>query len=186
MKIFPLLLLLIFFASCTRNHRQPTADEKAVNAIQKKVALELLKTHDLYPLGTGSGNSEGNLRMLALSFSYYQPVNIEQGRELLIATVNALVSSVNNDEPVRSHLRHFPFQTKNVEIRIFLKDSNSSSTTAGQLSVLSAIDDRFEYDIRDPETARLKRIFKETYEEALLAMQRSPHISINTRQPIDL
>ena len=56
--------------------------------------------------------------------------------------------------------------TKNIQIRIFLRNPDGSNPISGRLSVISSVDGILEYDIRDPKTDRLKTILEETYEEA--------------------
>jgi len=158
MKI--ILLLLLFVFSC----HQPSTKQQLVNEIRNKVATQLKNEKKLFPIGTG-GQMMDQIEMLALSFDYYGEIGIEEGRELLLGAINEFVATVNADERIQPYLKKFPFEPKNIEIRIFLRNS-----TPGKLCVLSAIDDVLEYDIRDPKTDRLKSVYDETFQEATRKM----------------
>ena len=107
------------------------------------------------------------IKMLALSFDYNQEISLEQGRELLIAAVNEFVSTVNSTERIHSYLYNYPFEPKNVEIRIFLHNPDRSNLPMGKICVVSAIDGILAYKIEDPSTPLFKTIHRETFDEAL-------------------
>ncbi len=170
MRFFLIFLAIIFIAGCYNSFsnltHKPRTKQSLVNEVERKVAFRLKKEKELYTCGTG-GQMMDQIKMLALSFDYYKPLNIENGRELLIAAVNELVTHVNANEEIRPYLNNYPFEPKNIEIRIFARNPDGSNVPPGKLSVLSAIRNIFEYDMNDPETIQLKTFYQETYEEAL-------------------
>ena len=82
--------------------------------------------------------------------------------------MNKFVSVVNTDESIRPYLVNYPFEPKNVEILIFLQNSDGSQIIPGKLTCMRAGEGVLTYNIEDLETQRLVTIHKETYEEALL------------------
>lgn len=63
-------------------------------------------------------------------------------------------------------LYRYPFEPKNVEIRIFLKGPDGRAVLHGELSVVSAIGGVFSYEIDNYETKLFTEVLQETYEEA--------------------
>ena len=141
--------------------------EHATNIIMKKVATQLKNEKKLLPCGSGGQTSHG-VKKLSLSFFYQEPLEIEEGRELLVEGVNTFVAAVNIDKRIRPYLADYPFEPKNVEILIFLQNSDGSQIIPGKLTCMAARRGFLTYDIKDQETQRLVTIHKESYEEALL------------------
>jgi hypothetical protein len=169
MRLCLFLIASIFIAGCMQNTSEtdyPSSPKsRLANEISKQVALQLKKEQDLYPCGFGGGMMH-QIRMLALSFNYYKPVNIEQGREMLMAAGSLFLKTINENDEIRPYLDTYPFLPKNIEIRIFLMSSDGSLVDPGKLYVISLIDDVLRYQIDHPETKKLTTIYSETYEEA--------------------
>ena len=106
------------------------------------------------------------VEMLFLAFQYYNSIDIDQARELLVNSVDSLVYEVNINEQVRPYLIYHPFKPKNVDIKIFLQNPDGSTIKPGKLIIAKAAEGRLEYKIRDPKTDRLTTIYSETSLEA--------------------
>lgn len=141
---------------------------KLINEARRNAAYILSKEKNLRPMGTGA-QARKKIKMLALSFGYYQPLTIEKARELLLSSCEVLITTVNSNERIRPYLDSYPFGPKNVEIRIFLYDSKGKKRAKGDLSIIKAIDGILKYETDDPENKfRSITVLKETYEEAML------------------
>jgi hypothetical protein len=116
----------------------------------------------------------GQIRMLALSFDYRNPVTIQEGRELLVAAVQTLLAETNRNEKIRPYLQKYPFDPTNVEIRIFLRNDDGSGLGENTLRVIAAAEGILSYYIEVPDKnfGHFKTIHKETYEEALQELER--------------
>jgi hypothetical protein len=170
MKLILFLIVIFLAVGCQQNiGYELSKDEKLANEITSRVAAKLKKEMGLRPCGT-NGQMMNKIKVLGLSFNYYKPISIEEGRELLITAVDEFVKAVNEDERIRPYLNNYPFESKNIDIEIFLHNPNGSDVTAGNLRVISSVGGILEYDIRDPKTNRLTTIYKETYEEAVSKM----------------
>lgn len=131
-----------------------------------RVAKKLCRERGLIPIGTG-GRMMNEIKMLALSFNYDKTITIDEARELLIYSVNEFVSEINACEEIRQYLYNFPFESRNVQVRIFLLNPDHRKVGTGELSIISSIDGVFEYEIDAPDGKKLITVQKETYEEAV-------------------
>lgn len=171
--LFVFSLVLILCSSCIKTSKPhfPKIEKiELASEIRQKVALQLKKEKGLVPVGIGSGMMD-QIRMLALSFDYYKPVTIEEGRELLIAALNTFVDAVNAEERIHPYLQNYPFTPKNIEIRIFIFREGRKDLPFGELHCLSSINQKLEYETREPSPIFLRKILVETYEEAIAKLK---------------
>ncbi len=163
-----IFILAVFMSACNMAYDGNNPNKKGDSAreVRRRVAYKLKKEKELYPCGTGAQMMD-EIQMLGLAFNYFQPVDIEKSRKLLIDAVDEFVNAVNEDTEIRPYLGNYPFEPKNIDIRIFMKNRDGSELPRGVLHCISSIDGILEYDISDPQTGRLRTIFKETYAEAL-------------------
>ncbi len=170
MRFIFLLIVALSAVSCSllsNKHKYiPSEKQKLANKIQYKVAAQLKEETHLSPCGTG-GQMMNEIKMLALSFDYYQPLNIEQARELLIIATERFISEINQTQPIHPYLHNYPFKPENVEIRIFLYKPDHSDVGAENLSVVSMLEGVLYYKVDNPKTKLFTTVLTETYEEAL-------------------
>jgi hypothetical protein len=167
MRYILLILSTVILVGCGQKiSEKPTDKFISYTEIQHKVALKLLKEENLRAIGSGVQGMD-QIKMLALSFCYYEPVEEEKARELLLIAINELISAVNEDERIRPYLHNYPFDARNVEIAIFLHNPDGSKTSEGKFRVISATDGILEYQIDDPRSVLFTTLFEETYEEAI-------------------
>ena len=140
--------------------------EALANEVSAKAANRLKKEKDLRPCGFGGG-AMYEIRMLALSFNYYHDLSLEEGRELLLYAVDVFLEEINSSEEIKQYLIHYPFESKNVEIHIYLRNRNGVEPAPGSFCWISAIDGKFYYDIQDPHTRVITTVLEESYKEAL-------------------
>ncbi len=170
MKFLILFLIFLNLASCSSNSfssYKPSEKQKLVNEIRQKIALQLKNDLGLMPFGT-AGQMMYDIEMLGLSFIYNKEIDIDEARDLLINSVNTFVKAINEDERIHPYLGNHPFEPKNVEIRIFFRKKDNYDVTQGKLFIASSVNGNLKYKIEDPNTDRLKTIYKESYQEALL------------------
>ena len=169
-----LIALLLLIASCRKfpHTYQISNDEKIADEIMKNVALDLKTKLNLYPCGTG-GRMMDEIKMLALAFDYYHPITIEQGRDLLVTSIDTFMKAVNDDERIRPYLANYPFEPKNIQIRIFLRNPDGSNPGPGKFAIIKSINGTLEYEIEDPPNPLFTTIHKESYQEAVIAKNAS-------------
>ncbi len=168
MNFFSLFTLLILLGGCITPPSSyiPSEKEKLCNEVTRIAAKEIYNKTGLIPCGSGGGAMD-QIRMLALSFNYPYEVDITEGRKLLIAALETFMSVINEDERIRTYLINYPFEPKNIEIRIFLQKEDGSNVALDSLCILGAIDGILSYRIHKPDGFGLDRVHEETYEEAL-------------------
>jgi len=161
------ILALFIITGCQQSlEYKPSEKSEIVDDIMRKAFIQLQKEKELSPFGTGAQMMD-EVKMLALAFSYCKEIELEDGRELLIAAINTFLETINADTRILPYLKPCPFEPKNVQIRIFLRNRDGSPFASGKLCFISAINGTLQYDIHDPQTTRLKTVYEEPYEEAL-------------------
>lgn len=171
MKVIKIIIIVFFVFGCSKNKvgyvetKESRERESLCNTILSRVAAQLKKEKKLSPIGFGGQTSSGVV-MLALSFINYHPLDIEEGRKLLIYCTDIFVDAVNKEERIHRYLKNYPFTPKNVEVAIFLRNSDGSTITSG-LRIISADNGFLEYEVDNPDGPLPKTVLKETYQEAL-------------------
>lgn len=116
----------------------------------------------LIPFGTGAQMMD-QIQMLSLIFQYNHPVDLQEGRELLVKSVIEFIKEINLNENVRKYLQNYPFQ--NVEIMIILRKLDGSDVDLGDFEIIVAKEGKLEFHSNDPGCSTYKR-YTETFEEA--------------------
>ncbi|MEX0962284.1 MAG: hypothetical protein WDZ28_05465 [Simkaniaceae bacterium] len=164
--IFWIMIIAIFSFFSYSSTTGLSKDEKIVNQITKETAKKLKEKKNLILIGTG-GQMMYEIKMLAMSFDYYQEVDLKTARELIIYIINEYLSAINGSKEIRPYLYEYPFTAKNVEIRIWVFEPNGSNPPLDKIYYISAIDGNLAYYLDLPETHSRRAIHKETYERAL-------------------
>jgi hypothetical protein len=168
-KFFVILGLLILLGCSSdikfKEGQKISQKQKIVNQIRFKAAKFIEKEKGLKPCGTGA-QMMFEVKMLALAFVYNQPIDIQQGRELLVYATETFLSMINEDERIHSYLFNYPFEPKNVEIEIYIRNPTNSFVEPGKLCLVSTQEGKCTYHVRDTKTGRLENIYKETFQEA--------------------
>lgn len=155
-----------FLFGCSSFGYQSPRYVKLAHEITEKTAKELKAQKNLYLIGTG-GQMMDDIQMMAMSFNYYQEVNLKTARELTIYAINEYLSAINNNKEVRPYLHEYPFTAKNVEIRIFVYNPDRSELSLEKIYCIECINGDLEYYTRsNPRQA----IYEETYEQASRAI----------------
>lgn len=159
-----LVLLIIFLAfGCDSMTYKLSDDEKIVNQITQETAKKLKEKKNLILIGTG-GQMMHEIEMLAMGFHYYQEVDLNTARNLIVYAINEYLSDINNNKEIRPYLSNYPFTSKNVEIRIFIYGPDRRKLPPEKIGYISSLKDIIRYYTRSDDD---HPIFKETYDEAL-------------------
>ena len=166
MRYFLIIMIHFFLLSCNRNELyQPSEKYKIASEIRNRVAKKLVQKQGLIPFGT-DGQMLDQIQMLGLYFQYRKPLNIDEGRELLVYAVQTFLVEVNTDQRVQPYLNNVPFQPRNIIISICPKNPDGSSFGGENLSIIDVNEGVLRYHINGPD-GFLKEVYRETYEEAL-------------------
>ena len=168
-KFFVILGLLILLGCSSEIKFEETQKisqkQKIVNQIRFKAAKFIEKEKGLKPCGTGA-QMMYEVKMLALAFVYNQPIDIQQGRELLVYATETFLSMINKDERIQPFLFNYPFEPKNVEIRIFLKNPDNSDVEPGKICLIYSKRGEVGFEVEDAKTKFFQTIHIETFQEA--------------------
>ncbi len=169
MKYLFLLLSILTLHSCVGKiidlQYTQSPKSKLVHEISEGVFKQLILEKNLYPCECG-GRMMDQIKLLHWGFDYYHEIDIAEARELLITATNRLLQAINEDQRIRPYLATYPFKPENVEIRIFLHNSDGSILGPEKLHVIANIEGVLDYMIQASETRRLKKILIETFQEA--------------------
>jgi len=187
MRFILFLLSIFIFVGCSQSNpirkNDIDSDVELVREARIKVARKLKQEKNLRLSGVGSQMMD-KIKMIALSFNYFGPVDEGKARELLLSATNELIFVVNEDERIRPYLHDYPFGPKNVEIRIFLKNIDGSKVSSDKLSVISVLDGILDYEVDDPKNAFFTSILEETYEEAMKKQAQSSGLKISDSETL--
>ncbi len=168
MRIFFFILLTTLTILYTKSFFKDSGlspDEIFVNKINRKVFCQLKKEKDLYACGTG-GQGVHEIKMLYCAFDYYNEIDIENARELIMSAGNLYLNEINSDERIRPYLAEYPF--KNIEISIFLSNEDGSELPKDKIRIISMKEGILRYKIGILDSKGYRTIIcEETFDEAL-------------------
>ena len=155
-----------FLFGCSSFGYQSPRYVKLAHEITEKTAKKLKAQKNLYLVGTG-GQMMDDIQMMAMSFYYYQEVNLKTARELITYVINEYLSTINSNKEVKPYLHEYPFTAKNVEIRIWVYNPDRSELPLEKIYSITSLNGMLKYYARsNPRQA----IYEETYEQALQAI----------------
>jgi hypothetical protein len=167
MKLIVLLFITLFLTSCETSVNEyeflkPNKNSLA-NQVMAETAYQLKKEKNLIPFGTGA-RMMNQIEMLSLTFVYYEDIEIEEARKLLMEAIEVMTNVINSNEKIRPYLDQYPFGPSNLKISIFL-DKPNLEHEFGKLSSCSMTEGKFEYKVRHSRYD-FTTVLSETYEEA--------------------
>ncbi len=162
------VMFSLLFGCSSLGYQSPRYVKLAAE-ITEKTAQELKEKKNLYLVGTGGGMMN-DIQMMAMSFHFYQEVDLKEARELVVYAINEYLLDINNNEEIRPYLHEYPFTAKNVEIHIWIYKPDRHRLPPEKIYYISAIDGILDYYIRGLEEYSRQAICEETYEEALQAI----------------
>ena len=187
MKCVLYILLIFILIGCDKFTPDMPVDNpsksKLVGQINRKVCTKLLQERNLRVIGSGAQMMD-EIKMLALSFNYYEPVDEEKARELVLAATQELIKAVNEESRIRPFLGNYPFEPKNIEIRIFFYNRDGSNLPAETICIVAALGGTLDYKVDGPEYPLFKHILEESYEEAMEKHAKFINSSINQSIPM--
>lgn len=139
--------------------------EILADRVTAQVAKDLSKRYGLKVVGSG-GSVHEDVKKLALSFSYYGEMSQDEYRQLIVNCAEYYLGKINSEEELKPHLHNYPFDSKNIELSIFIFDENKKRLEVGELSCVYVINGKVVFSFRDSEYT-VDTEHEEPYEEAL-------------------
>jgi len=159
------ILVIVLLGYSSFGHQSPRYVMLA-HEITAKTGKELKAQKNLYLVGTGGGMMD-DIQMMAMSFNYYKEVDLKTGRDLLVYATNEYLSAINNNTEIRPYLHEYPFTAKNIEIRIFIYNSDRSELSIDKIDCITSRHGMLNYYIRSDAS---QAIYEESYEKAVQAI----------------
>ena len=146
--------------------RDEDYEEIAVK-IEKQFIRKMKKEKGLQCIGTGGGMMT-DIQRMAISFQFFQEVDLAQARELLVSTTVEYLHAINSSREVRPYLHNYPFGLENIEVMMWVEDPNGKSIPIDQIAQMTLSNGVLSYYSYkyDPGNS-YRELHKETYEEAL-------------------
>ena len=154
------IFILFLFSSCSKTEEEKK--ERLENKIIGKTWRQLEKEKNLVPLGEGGSVIPGN-EYLELIFQYFEPLTIDEARELVVYSAETFLHNLNSDEKL-NELLDKPYPMKWIQILIHIYNPDYSGIEPPGISVAHYEKGNIMYFT---ERQKFEIIYKETYEEAL-------------------
>ena len=94
-----------------------------MNNFLNKLSFLIENKYKIHAIGTAISMPGGFVQELGLDFQIYGPLSRKEIRKILIDLANEFLLFINSEE-IKSYLENYPFNIKNVDITLFLIDSN--------------------------------------------------------------
>ncbi|CDR34241.1 hypothetical protein [Criblamydia sequanensis] len=136
--------------------------------IRKDFEAKILHTYGLKCIGSG-GSLMYNVKKLSMEFQHKGILNKNELRKLLIELTDLFLEEINNNEEIRPYLENYPFTPKNIDITIYIRDSQNQRVFYPNLCVASSLYGKLLFHTNDEANpiAPFYTTEEETYEEAL-------------------
>jgi len=134
-----------------------------------KVSKELAKKYGLNYSGIGGGATKEGVWLVKTHFIFKGlPLDIDQGRKIIVPMLEEFLTEINENKDIRSLLRDYPFTPKNIDIVIICHDFDNETIYDHYLDTITASNREIGFFTRDPENKhKYKLEMYEPYEEAL-------------------
>lgn len=158
--------LCLFLTACAFNYQLPPYIERA-HKLSDYCATKYRTENQLFQNCSGGGFRK-SVNLIAPGFISYRKMGVEEGRRLFVEGVELFCSTFNNDPTIRPYLLNYPFEVKNIDLRIAFEDPiNFQEMPPPYVSLIYCINDTILYRAYDRETQKYYELHREPYAEAL-------------------
>jgi hypothetical protein len=162
-----------FFMACSSSteagYEMPEYAQRAC-MLRAKAAQALSDRHEMNQIGTAGGMID-SVRMVGAGFQKVGSLSKDELRKIIVDCVDEFLVVFNEDEEIRSDLQNYPFESKNIEINIFVMTSDRGFVYYPDICTASfangEISFRTHIKVDGDEIGRYETDSEETYEEAL-------------------
>jgi len=158
--------LFFVFLSCSQKSYESSDKQRHINHVRHEVAKKIAKETALVPFGT-TGQALNQIEKLGLSFLHYGKLDDDHARSLLIKVGYVFIDEVNGDENIRPYLANFPFNLKNIEVRIFIKDELGRDLNDDNIQIVTLVDGVIEYNSYSSKDKKIELVKSEKLEDVI-------------------
>lgn len=175
MSIQTCIMFLCFFLAlprpgeCILKTYVPAVYVSMAKGIMEEMSKVLPKKYGMEVVSTTAGLAR-SVNVLGLGFQIDGPLTKEQLREILVNCEEEFLARVNQNENIRPYLKNYPFTSENIELDIYVQDSQTGLEAVDpNISVASISNGCVVYcsEFKDPKTPGYKSKEVESYEDAL-------------------
>ena len=168
--IIPFICFLTLFGSAMQAS-EPIPYNLIARNLMKKTIERLEKKHHLHHGGV-SGGMMGCVKWMGLQFHLSRTINKDEARAMVVDCMQEFLVDINQDESLRKYLQVYPFETKHIEITIYIRTSKEGTLYYPDLSVITAYRDKILFYTNDPEIEfKYKTREVESFEGAVKIVQ---------------
>ena len=160
----------------------PKEQELEIDQLFESIMMEFYKKHELYVLCMGGKMVDG-IEEIGAKLRFFEPVTIQEARNLEFFVINKLLTSINQNENLRKYLKEYPFPSDRLKISIEFKKKTGSPYYNGSIDEVKFDGNEFAYLSKPPDLKEGKwelgkthhepSIYhQETYQEALKNISR--------------
>jgi hypothetical protein len=146
--------------------------EQIVDHLLYQIKHSLGKKYKMKTIATNVAMPGGIVKLLGLDFHIRGPLSREELRHLLVDLAQDFVAFVNSDQAIKPYLENYPFEVKNIDITLFIRDSRGIRLEDPYIGVAGISRGRLDYQIliTADDIPSVKNESEESYEEALQAL----------------
>lgn len=146
--------------------------DRSVGKVLNNATKVIQKKYKIKASGTGISMPDGIVGHLGLAFTTKSSLSKNELRKLLVGGGQELLKQINDNKDIQPFLKTAPFTIKNVEIIIYNHDKDGRGLRDPEISTAEISDGILTYRTINPDNHfQYKNEFRETYEEALEALQ---------------
>lgn len=163
------LCLFIFFKSFLFSISLDGKDSIYIKyaAVPENIFIKEMQSKNYFCSGNGGGFLS-DVRLISLTFHSREKLNFKEGRKEFIQSCQKLLELFNQDKFVRPYLNQYPFEMKNIELMLAF---DAKAYENDQITLIFNIEERIYYEKFNILTGKEEEFYKETYEEALKALE---------------
>lgn len=162
-------LLIAFVASLQTAETVPY--DKIADRIMKTTSDYLSKKHQIQLIGVKSSMKD-SVKLMGLHFQVNRKLNKDEARSMIVECTQSFLANINQNEAIKKYLQIYPFDSKHIEIVIFIDRPDRGTFYYPDLAIVSVVDGKIEYTTNDSE---IKYHYKtrefESFEDAVKILQ---------------
>jgi hypothetical protein len=164
----PMIANNIFLRNQT-SHEDNNKPECWTDEIRNNIIKKYTKKYGLRVCAISDEMPSGVIYSTGIGFTIDQPISKQKARQILVECVQEYIQAMNNKKEIRPYLKDFPVTAKNIEVNLFIHDTNGDILFYPNIGMASVFLGSIEYKTRDPKDKyTYKTVEEETFEEAVI------------------
>lgn len=116
-----------------------------MNNLLAQAAKDFKKKYKMLPVATNIAMLRGIIKLLGLDFQVQGPLSKDEIRKILINISQEFILKINSIEELKKLLQNYPFEIENIDITLFIIDSNGKGLDAPHIGIAGIKKGRLNY-----------------------------------------